>query len=440
MGSRYSINENGALYSNVNGNTHIEIASESDFGTAVANEITLLGDTTYIIRGIVACTNRLLIPNDNTAIVGFDRDKDGLTYTSSGGDFITITDVNCELNNIRLSSTNVTGGEVVLRANNFNYGAYNDGRDKIITILNCQIRNCYDVWHIEGFDLVDISNTLVWYVQATVMGCHFKNTSKLQITSCEFVRWFDETSLPTPSGYATTSMIELLANGSGNGFGAVNINGGIYHPQQTQNGIDINTSSTTGFGTISSNAFINVGLTTGEVFLPVASGLPDYTDTSTLAYDIYANQGVLNSTSGIVATVTGNTQDTTLGAGSPAIVSMNVTPVLQAGVRFVLDTSAGSSTGRCTYIGTKQIYVSLHITLSFLKQDKGTDDYTFSIFKNGVQITASSLTLPDLDDIGGSATLVYGLLVEENNYFEVFIESAGGDDMLVTDMVILIRE
>ena len=126
----------------------------------------------------MACTNRLLIPNDNTAIIGFDRDKDGLTYTSSGGDFITITDVNCELNNIKLSSTNVTGGEVVLRANNFNYGAYNDGRDKIITILNCQIRNCYDVWHIEGFDLVDISNTLVWYVQATVMGCHFKNVSQ----------------------------------------------------------------------------------------------------------------------------------------------------------------------------------------------------------------------------------------------------------------------
>ena len=149
-----------------------------------------------------------------------------------------------------------------------------------------------------------------------------------------------------------------------------------------------------------------------------------------------ANQGVLNSTSGIVATVTGNTQDTTLGAGSPAIVSMNVTPVLQAGVRFVLDTTAGSSTGRCTYIGTKQIYVSLHITLSLVKQDKGTDDYTFSIFSNGVHITASSLTLPDLDDTVGSATLVYGLLVEENNYFEVFIESAGGDDMLVTDMVI----
>ena len=77
-------------------------------------------------------------------------------------------------------------------------------------------------------------------------------------------------------------MIELVANGSGNGFGAVNINGGIYHPQQTQNGIDINTSSTTGFGTISSNAFVNVGLTTGEVFLPIASGLPNYSDASTL--------------------------------------------------------------------------------------------------------------------------------------------------------------
>ena len=40
MGDIYEITgtgtSKGALYSNVNGNTHIEIASESDFGTAVA--------------------------------------------------------------------------------------------------------------------------------------------------------------------------------------------------------------------------------------------------------------------------------------------------------------------------------------------------------------------------------------------------------------------
>ncbi len=61
-------------------------------------------------------------------------------------------------------------------------------------------------------------------------------------------------------------MLELRANNFAS-FGAVNINGCIIHPQQAQNGIDIETGSSTGFGTISSNAFITVGLTGGRVFL-----------------------------------------------------------------------------------------------------------------------------------------------------------------------------
>jgi hypothetical protein len=101
-------------------------------------------------------------------------------------------------------------------------------------------------------------------------------------------------------------MIELRANNFAS-FGAVNINGCIIHPQQTQNGIDINTGSTTGFGTISSNAFVNLGLTTGVVFAPVNGSLPDYSQTATYNYDVFANQGILNSTSGSVSTLNNNT-------------------------------------------------------------------------------------------------------------------------------------
>ena len=87
--------------------------------------------------------------------------------------------------------------------------------------------------------------------KATNFGLRFQDTSKIEITSCELIRWFDEVTIPTPSGYATVSLIELQNNNLAS-FGAVNINGCIIHPQQTQNGIEIGTSSTTGFGTISS--------------------------------------------------------------------------------------------------------------------------------------------------------------------------------------------
>jgi hypothetical protein len=188
----------------INGTTMKEVSQESDFGTAVGGVITLQANTTYFVRGVVECTNRLSVVNPNIAIIGWDRDKDGLKYigTTGAGDFITITDTNCELNNIRLSSTNSLGNDVVVRATNVNYGAFNDGRNQKLTIINCVFRDTYDVLYIEGFDLCDIQNTLFWYIKATSVGCQFRNVSKLQISSCEFVRWFDETTIPTPSGWA----------------------------------------------------------------------------------------------------------------------------------------------------------------------------------------------------------------------------------------------
>ena len=84
----------------------VEVSQESDFGTAVGSVITLTTNTTYFVRGSLSCTHRLLVDTEGVAIIGWDRDKDGLNYTSSGGDFITIDNVNCELANIKLSSTN----------------------------------------------------------------------------------------------------------------------------------------------------------------------------------------------------------------------------------------------------------------------------------------------------------------------------------------------
>ena len=284
----------------INSTNMVEVSQESDFGTAVGGVITPAADTAYFVRGNVDCTNRLAITNSNIAIVGWDRDVDGLTYTgaAAAGDFITITEVNFQLANLKLSSTNNTGGDVVLRAVNYNAPDYNAGRDKILTIVNCQFRNCFDVWNIEGFDLCDIQNTLVWYVQATTIGCQFKNVSKLQLSSCEYVRWFDETSIPTPSGYATVPMVELVDNAGGSGFGAVNVSGCVIHPQQTQDGINISDLATIGFGTIASNTGIDIGLTTG-----VVANFDYDIQNSTI---VQANQGIQNGNAKGILSLTDN--------------------------------------------------------------------------------------------------------------------------------------
>ena len=257
---------------------------------------TLAADTTYIINGSISTSTAITSVGDNAMIIGRKgRDSDILTYTGTGT-FITFVDVNFILRNITLKATNATS--LLLDGTNYTGGAYNEGRNKVLSIFTCQFRNCYDVMTINGFDLVDINNSLFFYVQAVNHGCQFHSVSKLEFSSCELIRWFDETTLPTPSGYALAPMINLIANGSQQGFGAVNISGCIIHPQQTQDGIRIDNSSTTGFGTIAANTFVDIGLTTG-----VTANL-DYDIQN--SYIVQANQKVENGNAKGTMVITGN--------------------------------------------------------------------------------------------------------------------------------------
>ena len=224
---------------------------------------------------------------------------------------------------------------------------------KLLTIINCQFRNCFDVWHIEGFDLVDIQNTLIWYVQAATIGCNFKNVSKLQLSSCEYVRWFDETNFSiaahnpassyvigdkvlqggifyiatsnngpgffnpadwSATGYATTPMVELIDNSGGSGFGAVNISGCVIHPQQTQDGINISNSATIGFGTISANTGIDTGLSTGLV-----TNFDYDIQSSTI---IQANQKIQNGNAKGTLSIINNIESLNTGTTNPQVLAV----------------------------------------------------------------------------------------------------------------------
>jgi len=376
----------GVFTPTINSTNMVEVSQESDFGTPdVSGNITLVTGTTYFIRGIVSCPNRLVIDTEGVVLSGWDRDKDGLNYTGSGGDFITVTDVNFEMINLKLSSGNAVAGEVVLRASNFNYGTFNDGRLKVLTLINLQFRNCYDVHHVEGFDLVDIQNCLFWYIQATTMGCHFKNVSKLQITSCEYVRWFRESTIPTPGGYATTSMITFLANGLGNGFGAVNISSSIVHPQQTQNGIDISATSTTGFGTISGNTFINVGLTTGVV------ALLDYNIQNT--FIIQANQGLSNGNALATMNLNNNTEflDIAGGPTNPIVFKGSNTTggSFTNPITFPISNRVTTNTADCSLTYNSKITANFFVAVSATVERGGDGFIIIRLRQNGVAITTT---------------------------------------------------
>jgi len=379
--TNYTANGFGPFTPTINSTNMVEVSQESDFGTPDGSgNITLVTGTTYFIRGIVSCPNRLVIDTEGIVLSGWDRDKDGLDYTGSGGDFITVTDVNFEMINLKLSSGNAVGGEVVLRASNFNYGTYNDGRLKVLTLINLQFRGCYDVHHIEGFDLVDIQNCLFWYIQATTMGCHFKNVSKLQITSCEYVRWFRESTIPTPGGWATASLIELLANGLGNGFGAVNISGCIIHPQQTQDGINISNTATIGFGTISANTVINVGLTTG-----VATNI-DYDIQNTTI--IQANQGIGNGNAKATMSIVGNLEDLDTGTTNPQVLAAaNVTTGAFTNTpTFPLVTRVITSAANCSLTYDSKVDANFMVVVTATVEMSGDGFIACRLRSNGTAI------------------------------------------------------
>jgi len=391
---------------------------------------TLAANTTYVVVGEVTTSQQISVTNDNSSIIGFDRDKDGLVY-SGAGNFITVTDVNFAMDRVKISTPT---GNVMSASNISVLSPPTYGRNKVLTITNCQFRNCLNGLEISGFDLVDISNSIFQYFTGAG-GNIFASVSKFEVTSCEMIRWYDEATQTT---YSTGNMIDILSLGSAP-FGAVNINSSIIHPQQTQNGINIRAGSITNVGTISSNAFVSAGLTTGVVFSPVAFGLPNYSDATTETYDVFANQGILNSTSGTVLTLNGNTTNTAIAAANtPVIVNTGGGAAQQAGVRYTV-----SAAGRATYSGSKQVYVSLHSSVSYEKQGGGSDTYKFYFYKNGSVLAGSGTEI-----VGGTGTsasgainLVYGTLMNQNDYIEIYVENvANTNDILVKDFQIVIRE
>lgn len=415
------IQNGNATTSTVNATSVVEVAQASDLPAVLA------ANTTYHVRGAITFSSPITVTNNGCAIVGGDRNKDKLIWNGAAGTTaITVTDVDFELANLCLSSNNT--GAVVLDASNFSAGAFNNGRTKVLSIFDCQFRNCFDVATIEGFDLVDISNTLFWYIQAPNFGLKFISTSKIEISSCEFIRWFDETTIPTPANFATCPMIELTG-----GMGAINISGNILHPQLSQDGIKVDPASTVGAGaTISANTFVPFNLGPGVLFFPdPATG--GYSNTEVLKYDVSINQGLPDSKSYGM----GYTTTTVAGISDAAYTLLNVTPNFQTAnsQRVTIGTD-----GQYTYNGTKPLYVTVSAAVSVTGNTAG-DDLDLAFFKNGVLLAGSEQRYtPKQNGDSTVVPLVFATDLAQNDVIAVYGQINGGGNWDLTRMQISLRE
>jgi hypothetical protein len=419
----------GGITQDANSAKIVDILSYSDFPSGGI----LDSHTTYVIHGTVTCTagQEIEVSASGCSIVGNDKNKDKLVYTGTN-EFITVDNVDFTLQNVWISTTNSLSTAVFAEDIATVAGEYNFGRKSFLNLLNCQFRNVAGgVLDIYGFDLVDINNSTFFYIESTSFGCRFQDVSKLEISSCEFIRWFAESSLPTPSGFATCDMIELQANGPlGAGFGAININGGIIHPQQTQFALNINSSSTTGFGTIASNAFVNVGITTGGILTGST-----YNDASMLKYDVFANQGLTDST----AYIYGYQSGTDLQSASTTFGGLSIATFLTAASQRWTAGATG-----ITYNGTKPVTVKMDVGLTVSGVGGNNEQFEFKLYKiNGVTITpldgTNSLIELDSGEIGGVKLFVITDVVQ-NDELTVWYRSPTNDDFILQNFSISIKQ
>lgn len=389
----------------------------------------LLSNTAYIINGIISVSVPITSVGNNSMIIGRKgRNTDKLIYTGTGT-FINIINSNFTLRNLTLSATD--SSSKIINAENYQSGQYNEGRNKTISIFTCQFRNCFDVMTINGFDLVDINNTLFFYVQAQNHGLEFHSTSKIELSSCELIRWFDESTLPTPSGWSIVPMFCIIPNGAQVGVGAVNISGCIFHPQQTQDAIKLDNSSTTSFGTISANTFVTAGLTTGTI------GAFDYDIQN--SYIIQANQSLSNGNAKGSLILTGNSVYLDNSATNPIIIKDSNTV---GGVGFTnpiffpLLTRVIGNTTDASFTYNSKIDGNFYVTISATVQMSGSGFITIRVRQNGFPISAP---IGKTEIRSGVSELINFSIVGVTTIGDLFdfeVESSTSNDVLVSEFVV----
>lgn len=337
-------------------NGNILIRSENDLPNPItAGNYLIMGDITFLSSYTLA---------GDVSFFGLGREGESSMNFQipiiAPGACINITDYSCSFNNLTL--TNQSAIYILLEANN-------TAKDKILTFSNCKITNCKNssVFNIQGFDLVDCFNCLFQYNYPTVHHFYHNNGSKLQITSCEFLRQGQEANPIT--NWGTAPMITL-----DNNFGAINISSNLLHPQQTQDGINIKNTFTALEALISSNTFISVGLTTG-ILINYNTSINQY---PFLIVD--NNTGIINQKSVLEGESSNNTTFTATTSGVYETVDFGTSFSVLNINRF----SATANPYEFKYDAKQPIKCLITVNITADQSTGGNDDILFGISQNGI--------------------------------------------------------
>jgi len=375
------------------------IRSEADF-----NASTNLSGA-YVIYGDVTMTNGYTLTGDTT-ITGIGRDISSLNFDigAPGTDYcIANTDYNLEISNVNFSNQSAEYNLL---------GCTNTGKDKIITMSNCSIRNCEnaEAVNITGFDLVDINQVLMQYNQIGSRHFRVQDSSKLQVTSCEFLKGYNE---DIPSNFGSAPMIDLSGT-----FGAVNVSNNLIHPQQSQDGIRLQPSFNATASVISANTFISTNLVSGILLRYGAGSINNYP--SLIVSD---NTGIKNQKALLSANSQNNTTYTATVLNSYTAVDFGPNFTVDSDVRF----SPTLNAFEFQYDADQPISCLVSVSVSADQDTKGDDTILFALEQNTVIASEYQVEIAANDVKSFTFTTV--LTLEKNDIlrFVVKNETAGTD-------------
>ena len=387
-------------------------------------------NTTYIFLGDRTITSPIIISQPGVTFKGTGRDNSSITMTGAYiGGMIQVYDQDFEIADIKLSAQG--DNTYAIYGTNINAAdPFNAGRSKTLNITNCQFRNCVNGMLIEGFDLVDVSQTLFYYFQAPSVaqpqfGVSLLGTSKVEFTSCEFLRWYDESTNPTPANFFEGNMLQFENHPTAVGFGAVNLSGLIVHPQQNQNGIYVDNLATFGFANLTSSVFVD-----GNLNLPTYQPLVIDIDLQP-SWIVEANQNVPNLVAFVNAEVNNNALVTTISAVS--------TPTAFAATTFIDNglsrVSLDSSTGVITKDSKRPNSFTINLTGQLTVQAGGNNqDLQIGLLTNGVP---AGPTAKLQADSGVPTTFTYNVIgfAQQTDTFQLYIQNdTGANDILLNNL------
>lgn len=397
---QHDINNCNALITKQINNVKI-IQSESDF-----NGSTNLSGV-YHIYGQVSMTNEYTLVG-NTSLIGIGgRDLSSLDFNLGGPNAHCINNNDHNLDIINLNFSNISANAAL-------FFCSNTSKDKILTITNSSFRDCENggVLDITGFDLVDLNQVLFQYNEVSGKHVYFDSGSKLQISSCEFLRQANR-ALTT---FGTAPMITIAQTGTT--WGAINISGNLLHPQRSQDGINLGTITPLE-AVISSNTFISVGLTTGQLINYTAGDINNYP--SLIVSD---NSGVKNQKALLSASSQNNTTYTATVVNTFVPVDFGSTFVVGNDDRF----SPTLNAFEFKYDANQPISCLVSVSVSADHDTKGDDTIVFALEQNSIIASEYQVDIAENDVKSFTYTTV--LTLEKNDVlrFVVKNETAGTDN------------